>query len=442
MEYVNSHDNLEKKYDKIIEKLYVLFKDIITKKDSYRIIQTLINIPCLTIFEAFNLIYREVQIIKTISKSELNKKDEAGNMIIFQNKDQYEENDKYNEVMGKYKIKSDDLNIEESWKPIDEYDERRIVKINKNNSTFNYLPLYKVNNYSENKDIQEILSKNENEYLYHPLFYKTIICHFCKIEDDTKNYLCPYSHDIQTDFRIIYNYKNKDICQFLNFLNNSKLISFTNYLNYINIDPLNFDPNNFKLLRCITEKCRLDQHLCQFYHSSSEKRRPLQLIRYTVDDKENKKCKVKECPYGIFCNGIHSDNEYNYHPKKFRKEINCRRDKKYGHCQFIKTCYGIHPEEEYKIFENEDLKEILKSEDDEIKKLNEKLESVNLICEILKCRKCQKMPKNGKIKYLGDCKHFLCADCFNEVYEDDKICPFCDKDISKKNVSSFYFKRS
>ena len=433
-------NNSEKKYDEIIEKLYELFKDNIDKDDSKRIIRTLKNIPCLTIFEAFNLIFREVQITKTISNSELNK--EEKNMIIFENKDMFEENDKYNEVMNKYKIKSDDINIEEEfWKPIDESDERRIVKINKRNNTFNYLPLYKNSIYSDNKNIEELFSKNENEYLYHPLFYKTIMCHFCKIEKDKKNYLCPYSHDIQTDFRIIYDYKNEDICKFLNFLYNSKLISFTNYLNYINIDPLNFDSNEFKILKCLSEKCILDQHLCLFYHSSNEKRRSLQLFRYTVNDKENKKCNAKECPNGIFCNGIHTNNEYNYHPKKFRKEIDCQRSKKNDHCIFIKTCYGIHPEEEYKIYENEDIKEKLKSEDEDIKNLNEKLETVNLVGKILKCRKCQKIPKNGKIKYLGECKHFLCFECFNEVYEDDKICPFCDKNISKKNVTNFYFKK-
>ena len=74
-----------------------------------------------------------------------------------------------------------------------------------------------------------------------------------------------------------------------------------------------------------------------------------------------------------------------------------------------------HPKEEYELYEKDDYnKEI--NNDKEIKELNEKIESINRIAECLKCRNCNKLPKDGKIKYL-ECKHFLCKACFNNIYK-------------------------
>ena len=286
----NNLDYFHVKYKEVIEKLYKLFKNDINKNDSSRIIKTIIGIPCLTIFEAFNLIYREVQITKTISKSETNIEE---NMTIFKNekKDEFESIE-FNNVIEKFKIKSDDNNIEESWKPINEFEERRIIKINIKNNIFNYLPI-KAEYIISEKDKEELYSKNENEYLYHPLFYKTIMCHYCKNEKNDNKLLCPYSHDIQKDFRIIYDYKNEKICKFLNFLYNNQLFTFTDYTNYIPINASIFDINTFKVFKCpFDDKCKEDKHLCPFYHSPTEKRRPPLLFRYDVDDKcfdKNKK---------------------------------------------------------------------------------------------------------------------------------------------------------
>ena len=440
----NEPNNFCIKYNEAIERLYELYKNDINKNESSRLIKTLIGLQCLTIFEAFNLIYREVQIIKTF-KSEKNNEE---NMILFknENKDEYEPIE-FNKVIEKYKIKSDDKDLEESWKPINKYEERRIIKINKNNNIFNYLPIKNEYINLDNKNKEELYSKNDNEYLYHPLFYKTIMCHYCKIEKNNNKILCPFSHDIQTDFRIIYDYKNEEIQKFLNYLYNNELFTFINYINYIPINQSKFDLNNFKLFKCPFEnKCKEDKHLCPFYHSPGEKRRPLLLFRYSIDDKcfdkKNKKYKVEDCPFGIFCNGIHSQYEYNYHPKIFRKEVKCIREKKNGHCIFIKTCYGIHPEEEYKIYE-EELKnkiEKIKNEDKEIKELNDKKTSIINVSEYFKCRNCNNLPKKGKIKLLNECKHFLCKNCYEEIYEEgDKICPFCESNISKKNIINLYF---
>ena len=432
--------DFNEKYEKIIENLHLLFKDDINEKQSSRIIKTIKGLPFLTIFEAFNLIYREIQIIKSFSKYETHR---IENMINFEDdkKDEYE-NEDFIKVIKTYKVKLEDNNIEDSWKPINEFDERRIIKINKDDNTYNYLPIKRdgINLDNNNK---ELFLKNDNEYLYHPLFFKTMMCHYCNKEKDTKKLLCPFSHDIQKDFRIIYDYKNEDICKYLNFLYNSELLSSKNYLNYIIIDPLKFDPNLFKLFKCpYGKKCEESELSCQFYHSSNEQRRPALLFRYDeskiCNNKKNKDNEAEKCPLGIFCHKIHSENEYNYHPKIFRKKVECTNEKKNGHCIYIRTCYMIHPKEEYELYEKEDFNNEINN-DEEIKELNEKIESINSIAECFNCRNCKKLPKDGKIKYL-ECKHFLCKACFGEIYNDNKECPFCDKKISKKKTKNLYFK--
>ena len=447
----NKQETFIIKYKEIIDKLQELFKNEINEKESSQIIKKLILIPCLTIFEAFNLIYREVQIIKTISKKD-ELKEENMELYINKNIDPYESQEFYN-IIEHYKINSHDNNnekIEKSWKPNNALDERRAIKINKKFNIYNYIPIRPI--CLDNNNNKELFCKNNNEYNYHPLFYKTLMCHYCNInkdknKDNKKILLCPFSHDIQTDFRIIYDYKNENICKFLYYLYNNKLFSFVNYLNYISIEPLIFNSNEFKIFECPFKQCKEDKHLCPFYHSISEQRRPICLFRYNIDDKcfdkKNTNYNVDTCPFRFFCNGIHSQYEYNYHPKIFRKEIKCTKPKKNGHCIFIKTCYGLHPPEEYEIYKKElenDENNINEDDDDEIKKIKEKMESINYIDKCLKCRNCNNLPKKGKIKYLGECKHFLCKKCFDEVYEDgDKMCPFCNLKISKKYLVNLNF---
>lgn len=442
----NEDNKLEEKfrikYKEIIEKLQELFKDEINERESSLIIKKIIKIPSLTIFEAFNSIYREVQIIKTISKiDEIKEQD----MEIYTNKyeDIYEPKE-FNDIIEHYKLKSDSNNyIDNSWKPNSPQDERRQIKIDRKFNIYNYIPIKCV----VGKNRKEIYCKNDNEYKYHPLYYKTIMCHYCNINKDKNNiYFCPFSHDIQKDFRIIYDYKNENICKFLNYLYNNELISFQNYLNYIPIDPLVFNPNEFKIFECPNMCEEADKRLCPFYHSISEKRRPNCLFRYDLNDKcfdkKNKKYNADTCPLGIFCNAIHSQNEFNYHPNTFRKVIECKRPKKNGHCIFIKTCYGKHPQEEYEMYkkelENDDNN--INEDYEEIKKIKEKIDWINYLDKSLKCRNCQNLPKKGKIKYLVECKHFLCKKCFDEIYEDgNKMCPFCDCKISKKHLLNLNF---
>ena len=437
-------DDFEIKYNEIIEKLYSLFEKDINKKQSSKIIRIVKNIPSLTIFEAFNLIYREIQILKTISKYKENTDE---NMIIFKNKEDKYEPKEFDKIIEKYKVKSNEKEVEEYMRPINEFDERRRIKINKNNNIFNYLPI-KSEHFFLEKDKNDLYSKNENEYLYHPLYYKTIMCHFCNNKHKINNFLCPYSHDIQKDFRIIYDYHNEDICKFLNFLYSNKLLSFQNYLNYIFFDPLNFDPNVFKVFQCSFKKCPQNNHLCPFYHKSKEKRRPPLLFRYNIDDKcfdkEKNEYKVDQCPFGIFCNSIHSQKEYQYHPEYFRKSIECKREKVNGHCPYLKTCYGIHPDEEYENYKENDDEEKNISENEELSKLRKQIDTINEVSENLKCRKCNEIPNNAKIIYFCGCNHYICRKCYDQIKEDgewNEICPICDNKIQKGDKVNLNFNK-
>ena len=208
----------------------------------------------------------------------------------------------------------------------------------------------------------------ENEINYHPLFFKTIICQSCDYSENNYlvNPLCPYSHNINSDFRIIYDYKDEGISELMKALSESDLFHFESYLKYIpkQIKFDEIDLSSFKVHKCQLDKtCPNDYHLCPYYHESEkekdQKRRPLFLFRYSSEvcehcfDKKKKRYIIKNCPYGDFCHFIHSKNEYNYHTNNFRKQYKCVRNKG-GKCPFIKTCYGIHEESDYnKNSENE-----------------------------------------------------------------------------------------
>ena len=82
---------------------------------------------------------------------------------------------------------------------------------------YNYIPVECKND--EKCDLNKcIYAHNKNEINYHPLFYKTYY------KDDT-DYgenniaLCPTAKNFDTDFRIIYNYKDDNIIDLMNNLN-------------------------------------------------------------------------------------------------------------------------------------------------------------------------------------------------------------------------------
>ena len=61
-------------------------------------------------------------------------------MINFEDdkKDEYE-NEDFIKVIKTYKVKLEDNNIEDSYKPIDEFDEKKIIKMNKDDNTYNII---------------------------------------------------------------------------------------------------------------------------------------------------------------------------------------------------------------------------------------------------------------------------------------------------------------
>ena len=480
-------ENLKTKYDSFIDKIESAFYGQVTKEEIFNIIKTLIKMPALTIFEAMNLIYREVIIYKTLTfyKSN-NDKSESLDGDIFENKYPIEyPTDSLNTVIENYKIKSNknsNNNKENSYYLFESETIDRRRKITKNkDGIYNYLPILKDNVININEEDKpnfeklEIFANNEYEINFHPLFYKTIICNSCNINKDNylPNPLCPYSQDIQSDFRIIYDYKEKAICELMNALSNSNLFTFLNYLNYIpkEIYLKKVNLQTFKVHKCLLDKsCPNDYHLCPFYHEFEKekdtKRRPPFLFRYSSEvcencyDKRKGKYIKENCPFGDFCNNIHSKNEYNYHKEHFRKEYKCIRNPK-GKCPFISTCYGIHNEnedeeqnydEENEESEEESIDEE-KLEDDDIIDKKDKIEKILKISKNFICRQCNYL--KNEICFFMECKHFLCLTCFKKLnfnlkkakkgnknkneYNINLKCPFCTNELGKEKIIKYTF---
>ena len=490
--------DFKKKYGKIIEAFKNLFFDESLKEEKIiDIIKIIKSNPNLTIFEAMNLIYREVQIIKTLNldKSKrqygphsdkiefkfekyLNKEDlkeVLKKYKIYKNEEEIPEKERDEEEIHinfdsnkggkKSEVYNKEKNMNKSWFYVDEFDKRR--KLAKDEEgCFNYLPLMNPEGNKNNNDEEDIYAKNENEISYHSLFYKTLICKECSnLNINTINtppqLLCPYAHNILKDFRIIYDYTNENVCKFMILLQDSNLFNFQNYLNYI---PMSLSPkfniDTFKVHKCQLDEdaCPNDYHLCPYYHKGAkidEQRRPPLLFGYSGS--QGKLCfnRIKKdycpekCPSGIFCNYVHNKNEFNYHQSHFRKEFDCKRKKdKNGKCIFIKTCYGKHDEDEYK--ENnedsekeEEIEEEEIENDDEIKKIKKKVKNIFSIAKTFRCRQCQNIESD--ICYLTKCKHFLCLKCYKKIFKEKKKegknleCPFCAKEITKDNIVKVEF---
>ena len=490
--------DFKKKYGKIIEAFKNLFFDESLKEEKIiDIIKMIKSNPNLTIFEAMNLIYREVQIIKTLNLDKSKRqygphsdkiefkfekylnRDDLKEVLkkykIYKNEEEIPEKERdeeeihinFNSIKGdkKSEVYNKEKNMNKSWFYVDEFDKRR--KLAKDEEgCFNYLPLMNPEGNKNNNDEEDIYAKNENEISYHSLFYKTLICKECSnlninAINTLPQLLCPYAHNILKDFRIIYDYTNENVCKFMILLQDSNLFNFQNYLNYI---PMSLSPkfniDTFKVHKCQLDEdaCPNDYHLCPYYHKGAkidEQRRPPLLFGYSGS--QGKLCfnRIKKdycpekCPSGIFCNYVHNKNEFNYHQSHFRKEFDCKRKKdKNGKCIFIKTCYGKHDEDEYK--ENnedsekeEEVEEEEIENDDEIKKIKKKVKNIFNIAKAFRCRQCQNIESD--ICYLTKCKHFLCLKCYKKLYKEKKKegknleCPFCAKEITKDNIVKVEF---
>ena len=483
-----------KKYSTIIEALKILFiNESLKEEQIIDILQTIKSNPNLTIFEAMNSIYRQVQIIKTLSLDKSNRQYGPNQDILEFEFDKNLNKENLKEVIKKYKIyKSEEEipdkenneeeieinfdsikdkkevykkekkdNMNKYWFYIDDFDKRR--KLTKDEEGyFNYLPLMNPEGNQNSKDEDDIYAKNENEILYHALFYKTQMCKECNIDQDKKDLqlLCPYSHDILKDFRIIYKYTDEDVCKFMILLQSSNLFSFQNYLNYI---PMSLSPkfniDTFKVHKCQLdeEACPNDYHICPYYHKKAkvdEMRRPPSLFGYSgstgdicFDSKKKVYCPEK-CPCGIFCRFLHSKNEFNYHQDHFRKEFDCKRKKdRNNKCVFIRTCYGKHPENEYKEESEEEKEEEIEEEeiekDEDIQDSEKKGKNALNVAKAFRCRKCQYI--ESVITYFKNCKHFMCLKCFKKLFKEKKKegknleCPFCGKEIDKDSVVQVKF---
>ena len=486
--------NFKKKYNKIIEAFKILFVNESLKEEQIiDILQNIKSTPNLTIFEAMNSIYRQVQIIKTLALDKSNRQyGPNSDRIEFEFDQQKSNKNILEKVIKEYKInkldgkeiqdntkqdsvineneEEEEENSEKYWLYIDDFDKRRKL-IKDEEGYFNYLPLMNPSG-ENNKDEDDVYAKNENEISYHALFYKTKMCQECKIDNSSnknnnklKAELCPYAHDILKDFRIIYKYTDEDVCKFMILLQDSNLFSFKNYLNYI---PMSLKPefniDTFKVHKCqLDGDCPNDYHICPYYHKSEgvdEQRRPQTLFGYMGSSGDlcfNQKKKVycpEKCPCGIFCRFIHNKNEFNYHQEHFRKEFDCKRKKnKYGKCIYINTCYGKHPKEEYNkinIQEEEEKVDLNEIENDEdIDKAKEKINKIFNIAKAFRCRKCQNVESN--LCYFTQCKHFVCVKCYKKMYKENKkinsekkekknlLCPFCDKEIISHDVVKVEF---
>ena len=464
--------NFKKQYRTIIDEMDILFFGELNEEEITKIIMDLNLHPSLTIFEAMNLIYRESQIIKTLKYYESKGKREYGpETDIFEEKYiTYYNKDNLKNIIENYKIFEeieDNKNIESDWLYIDLSDRRRKLLKDKKNY-YNYLPILDPN--SDNEEYvndESIYSNNENELLYHSLFYKTLLCRYCNLSNENNEEenelcpLCPYAHNILKDFRIIYDYRDEKTISFIKILlENNDLFKFQRYENMIPMSlSSNFNIDSFKVHKCqLYDNCPNDYQLCPYYHNieGDEQRRPPLLFQYTGEngdkcfDEKKKKYRPKKCDAGIFCQYVHNKNEHNYHPDHFRKELNCKNERINGKCIYYKTCYGIHQDIGYEDSKDEEEEEEINKEeieeDEEIKEISLKVHNSIKLGAIFRCRKCQEVSQIGELCYFIECNHFLCTKCFKKIRKDNKkmvdksqqninlSCPFCGKELKKGKI--------
>lgn len=427
------------------EKAYPGLPSINDYKEIYKLIKEK-NFD-LSIFEIMNIIQREVSIKITECKSNNNNKfinkNNDNDIIDIDYDNEYNFPVEFIDIIDPIYINNEHLNIMKCYKTIpikekDFYFEAKDLTEdffydNENNEkrrkiekfldgSYNYIPILCKNKKCGNNNC--IYSHNNNEINYHPLLYKT------KYEDkqeycETNIALCPTAKNFDTDFRIIYNYKDENIIQLMNILdsdfNTKKRIK--SYYKKIK----KFDINTFKIFKCKKEKCDKDTHLCYYYHDSSEKRRPPYLYRYTNQWCRDLKKGEKKCKKGDFCSKCHISNELKYHQLYFRKYILCRRDTKNGQCIYFDTCYGYHDEKNI---------ETIKKKSAEYEKLKKEKKNV----DDFKCQNCKKITKSMVFYYLK-CKHILCKKCFNKN-KSDNICPICEKEFKSGEEIIIDFKEA
>lgn len=410
----------------------------------------------LTIFEIMNALTRESRIISHLTKVRSANRQICSRLEITETPYSNDIIDEQIRVLKHYKVHSQ-LEKSSHDLPDDFYykndSERRRTLGKDVDGLYNYIPrLYvsyfgqNLSGFGQNSNV-ELYAKNLNEVDYHSLQYKTVLCRKDKCELSH----CPNAHNMEQDFRLIYEYRKEAICKLmLSLLGHTELLRIENYLDHFDI-PLTFNLSNFKIHRCelhfMGNACHVDPHLCLCYHNQKEeKRRPPGLFRY-----QNEKCpraqpenggeyRESYCPYGMFCPNLHSKAEMNYHEDNFRQVFQCTRKRKNGKCIYQSTCYGIH---DYSDGEEED-KDNDMSNNDLLEQLHQECTKEMDKVSRFTCHSCGNIPQDvdGKRTYCVNkkCGDFLCMKCFKEcIKAKPPKCSCCQGQIVKGEMFKVTF---
>ena len=415
-------------YIRLIQKAFTE----LSENESADIFNIILDNRSQTIFEIANLLSAENKIKKTTHNfSTYNRNQYINECEIAEAIDSTYINEEHMKVIQYYKVyktreeHDPSLILPEQFYYHDIEERRRPLKKTEN-GYYNYIPVK-----CKLKHDADVLNKekccyahNDNEIKYHSLMYHTKLCR------GKCNEICPDAHDLEKDFRMIYDYTNDDIITLMQYFNkNLKKVDDYNKLYEMRSPITRFELLTFKVMKCKAgNKCRKDRHLCYYYHDVNEKRRNPLIFKYSniicrkaIGDKGTS-FTASNCPNGDFCHNAHSNYEVFYHAKNFGKIVKCTRKKINGKCKYIETCYGKHDD-----LEEGDL------EDDKEAAFKDKCEKYSKKLSQYGCFKCDTLPKNGTY-FLLNCGCLLCKKCFKKsVNKTEKkvVCVNCEDDSGK-----------
>ena len=415
-------------YIRLIQKAF----SELSENESADIFNIILDNRSQTIFEITNLLSAENKIKKTTHNfSTYNRNQYINECEIAEVIDSTYINEDHMKFLQYYKVyKAKEEHDPSLTLPEDFYyhdiEERRRPLKKTENGYYNYIPVK-----CKLKHDADVLNKekccyahNDNEIKYHSLMYHTKLCRGkCSTN-------CPDAHDLEKDFRMIYDYTNDDIITLMQYFNkNLKKVDDYNKLYEMRSPITKFELATFKVIKCKAgSKCRKDRHLCYYYHDVIEKRRNPLIFKYSniicrkaIGD-NGTSFTASNCPYGDFCHNAHSNYEVFYHAKNFGKIVKCTRKKINGKCKYIETCYGKHDD-----IEEGDL------EDDKEAEFKEKCEKYSKKLSQFGCFKCDTVPKDGTY-FLLNCGCLLCKKCFKKSVnkaEKKVVCVNCEDDSGK-----------
>lgn len=236
----------------------------------------------MTVFELLNELHKENSITKS-------KEERSGREVKFhekfsvmETKDERYINNSHEYMIKDYKTKEltdpeDLLQKKECYS--DPSEKRRKIKKDVN-GYYNYIP--EICTEHVNIIVSDVdgcrKAHNDNEVNYHSLVYKT---NYCKKR--CNDGMCYKAHNLEDDFRRIYDYGRKDVVELTIKLEDSELFkhNLVNYMSYFMM-PDDFSLDSYKVNPCkLVGFCTVDPHLCLNYHDIKERRRPPKLFRLT-----------------------------------------------------------------------------------------------------------------------------------------------------------------